>query len=257
MSDGGAQDGWMHGMPIVARTGPTGATGDPGPTGETGPTGQQGDTGPTGQQGETGPQGQTGDTGDTGSQGQTGSQGETGQQGQTGETGETGPQGQTGITGETGDTGEQGPTGQTGQTGTQGPTGATGPSDHRYFIKFTAENPVVGVGTQYLGHSDGVLSSELGLRLPYNATLRSITVSVDTQDVARAYRVDILKDPAGTPAILGSVALGAGNTHAAQTGLSASIIANTDLIGARIVRTAGTGASTFANIVVMAEISVP
>jgi hypothetical protein len=101
-----------------------------------------------------------------------------------------------------------------------------------------------------------VYSSEVGIRLPAAATLRGITFSADAADASRNYDVEILSDPAGTPAVLGSALAITNETDDARRDLSAAI-GGAVLIGARITRTSGSGKSSFDDAVVLAEISIP
>jgi hypothetical protein len=100
-----------------------------------------------------------------------------------------------------------------------------------------------------------VYSSEVGIRLSAAATLRGITFSADAADASRNYDVEILSDPAGSPAVLGSLAI-TNETDDARRDLSAAIGSGV-LIGARLTRTSGTGKSDFTDAVVLAEISIP
>jgi hypothetical protein len=95
----------------------------------------------------------------------------------------------------------------------------------------------------------GVLSSSCGDRIAVSSTLTTITVEVDVVDASRSYTIDILSDPAGTPAVLGSLTLPINVRGASTTALSVAIIADTE-IGARIVRASSSGGSTFNSIVV-------
>jgi hypothetical protein len=102
-----------------------------------------------------------------------------------------------------------------------------------------------------------VFSSEVGIRMPAAATLRGITYSADdVPGSTRTYDVEVISDPAGTPAVLGSaLGVGTGISAASRRDLSAAIGATT-LIGVRLNRTAGTGKSTFNDVVVLVELEI-
>ena len=251
------------------QTGDQGASGETGPTGNQGPTGDVGDTGPTGDQGVTGPQGVTGDQGQTGAQGVTGDQGDTGPQGVTGPQGDTGDVGPTG-TGATGDTGPQGgtgPTGPEGETGTgvtgstgdSGPTGPTGeqgdtgPQVNKVWLQFGRSGKVTGGGTIYLRWPDAVACSAAGFDAMRACTLKGISCRVDTADGSRNYNIEVVKDPDGVPALLGSALALNGVASNRRTDLNAAIAAG-DSVGVRVVRSSGSGSSSFSSIVVLIEL---
>lgn len=234
-------------------SGPTGDTGETGPTGDTG-TGETGPTGPTGA-GATGPTGNTGpsgDTGPTGPTGDTGPLGDTGPFGDTGPTGETGPSGPSGETG----TGATGPTGVSGETGPSGPTGDTGPQEQRFFFTFTIDNGVPTAGTRYLLVGPGTFCSDVGQLLTANGTIRGIAVAVSVIDASRSYNVEVVSSPAGVPAVLATLALPTSTKTARDRTYSAALAGLTEF-GVRLVRSAGAGASSFGDVVVTVEVSIP
>jgi hypothetical protein len=152
-------------------------------------------------------------------------------------------------------TGETGPTGDDGTTGPTGTTGNTGPQSNRYFLKFSINGGVGAGGTQYMLIGEKTFSSEVGIRLPAAATLIGITYSADAADASRDYDVEVLSDPAGSPAVLGSALAISNVTAASRRDLSASIGA-TVLIGVRLTRTTGAGNSSFTDAVVLVEIEI-
>jgi hypothetical protein len=102
-----------------------------------------------------------------------------------------------------------------------------------------------------------VLSSEVGIRLPAAATLVGITYSADAADSSgRIYHVEVLSDPAGSPALLGSALVIDNETDDARRDLSAAISAGT-LIGVRLRRDSGAGSSSFTDVVIIVEVSIP
>lgn len=125
-----------------------------------------------------------------------------------------------------------------------------------FTLQYTSAISVPDGGTGFLWAGE-VLSSNAGELLPGGAasTLVSLAVSVNNADASRDYRFDFLSDPAGAPAIIGSVALPSGSTTATAT-FSTAIAAGT-VVGAKIVRTAGDGVSTFTAEILTVEISQP
>jgi hypothetical protein len=121
---------------------------------------------------------------------------------------------------------------------------------------FNINGGVGAGGTQYMLVGEKTFSSEVGIRLPAAATLRGITYSADAADASRNYDVEVLSDPAGSPALLGSALSITNETDDARRDLSAAISAGT-LIGVRIRRTAGAGNSSFTDAVVLVEVSIP
>jgi hypothetical protein len=149
-------------------------------------------------------------------------------------------------------------TGGGGVPGPSGPTGATGPEDARYYLRFTHGGGVPIAGTQYLRLGVGVFSSESGDLLTADGTLIGISVTVNAADVTRDYDVEVLSDPAGLaggPTVLGTLAL-SGVRQARRRDLAVAVGGLLDL-GVRLVRTAGAGASTFTEIIVVVEAKIP
>jgi hypothetical protein len=106
---------------------------------------------------------------------------------------------------------------QQGSAGAPGPPGPPGPADNRYYLRFTHGGGVPSSGTQYLRLGVGVFSSEDGDLPTADYTIRGISISVDAIDAAQTYDVEVLS----------------------------------------VVRTAGAAASTFGDIVVTVEVSIP
>jgi hypothetical protein len=110
-------------------------------------------------------------------------------------------------------------------------------------------------GVLYL-NAGQVAVSAAGERLTATATLIGISVSVDVADATNSYDFEVVSDPAGAPAVLGTLALASGSTTAVRRDLSVAI-GSAVLIGVRANRTAGSGNSNFSNIIVVVEISIP
>jgi hypothetical protein len=91
--------------------------------------------------------------------------------------------------------------------------------------------------------------------LPAASTLIGITYSADAADASRTYDVEVISDPAGTPAILGS-ALNINNETADSRRDQNASIGATTLIGVRITRQTGTGPSSFTDVIVIVELEI-
>jgi len=102
---------------------------------------------------------------------------------------------------------------------------------------------------------DGVVGSTAGIIIPRACTLTGGSIKVNAADASRAFDMEILKDSSGTPTVLATIALAVSATSAYSSSLSVAIAAG-DEIGIRIVRTSGSGPSTFNSEVVSAELTV-
>jgi hypothetical protein len=83
-------------------------------------------------------------------------------------------------------------------------------------------------------------------------TLTGVSVRVGTVDGARAFTVDVISNPDGVPAVLGTLALPVATQSARTVALAAAVLAGTSF-GVRMVRTAGAGNSSFDRILVLVE----
>lgn len=107
-------------------------------------------------------------------------------------------------------------------------------------------------GPLYLSFS-GVTNSSSGLTFPRTGNITSLSVTVDSADGSRDYDLDVVRDPTGTPVSLTTLALPSGSRSAYSSSLSISITAGWEL-GLRMVRTSGSGDSTFNDIVAAIEV---
>ena len=131
---------------------------------------------------------------------------------------------------------------------------------HRNLVRsnlvFTFDKDVKdGTTVQYLDIGKGVNCFDVGLPLVAAATLIGIAVSVDVADASRNFDVEVVKDPAGTPAVLGSALALSNVTRNSRRDLVAAIAA-TDMLGVRLTRTSGTGKSSFKKTIVVVEIEM-
>jgi hypothetical protein len=107
----------------------------------------------------------------------------------------------------------------------------------------------------------GVFSSEDGDLLTADGSIRGISISVDAMDASRTYDVNVLSDPAGVggtgPTIEGALALPLSTLRARRRDLNVPIAGLLDL-GVEIRRASGPAAvSTFGEMVVLVEVSIP
>jgi len=150
--------------------------------------------------------------------------------------------------------------GSVGATGSPGPTGPPGSGDARYYLRYTHGGGVPDGGVQYLRLGVGVFSSENGDLMTADGQIRGITVTVNALDGSRSYDVEVLSDPSGVggtgPTVEATLALPTNTLRARDRSLAIPVVGLLDL-GVRLVRTAGAGASTFGEIVVIVEVSIP
>ena len=125
-----------------------------------------------------------------------------------------------------------------------------------YFLRYTRPTGVPVGGTQYLDLGPSVVSSSIGERLPFAATLKGLTISLNVVDVTRDYSLQLLSDPAGAFAVLATLTVPAGTLDKVDRTYAVAIPSGTK-IGARLIRTSGAGASTFEEVDVLVEITTP
>ena len=131
-------------------------------------------------------------------------------------------------------------------------------TDNTFAIPFSHDAGVPAAGTRYLRYGQGLLSSAAGFRLAAAGRLRGITIQVNVGS-PNAYAVEILRDPAGrlgVPLVIATLVLPAAALSAVDRTFVVAVTTAHEL-GARVVRTAGAGASTFAAIAVKTEWSIP
>jgi hypothetical protein len=123
-------------------------------------------------------------------------------------------------------------------------------------LEFATSLGIPGGGTRYLDR-EAIACTTTPVRLHAAAVLKGIAVVVDVVDAARAFAVEVVSDPAGVPAVIGSgLALPVSTLSATRRDLAGAIPAGT-LWGVRIRRTAGAGGSTFTYARVEVEVKMP
>jgi hypothetical protein len=85
------------------------------------------------------------------------------------------------------------------------------------------------------------------------SNITGISIRVDTIDASRAYQVQVVTDPDGAVASVATLALPVSTQSARTVALSVAIAAGTSW-GVRIVRTSGSGASSFNDLAVLVEV---
>jgi hypothetical protein len=127
-------------------------------------------------------------------------------------------------------------------------------------MRYTHSNGVSGGGTQYLRLGQAVFSSETGDLITADGQIRGVSVTVDQVDASRDYEVRVLTDPSGAggtgPTVVATLALPTSTLRARDRTLTVAVSGLLDL-GVQLVRTSGGGPSTFNEIVVLVEVSIP
>lgn len=137
--------------------------------------------------------------------------------------------------------------------GPQSGAGAT-----RFAVQFSHDGGVPSFGTRYLRYGEGNISSIAGFVLSAVGTFRGVTIQVNTTDT-NAYDIEVISDPAGrlgAAVVLGTVNLAAAALFAIDRTFAVAVASGVEL-GVRVVRSAGSGVSTFSAINVQTEWSIP
>ncbi len=106
-------------------------------------------------------------------------------------------------------------------------------------------------GTLYLFYGLAATSS-VPLNIDQDVCLRGVSIAVDTADPGNDYLVEILAKTTGAYGVVNTLELPAGEPDAEKLSLVEELAAGTG-IGMRIVRTSGSGKSTFRNLTVSLE----
>ena len=157
-----------------------------------------------------------------------------------------------GTRGAGGGTGIQGVTGLQGNTGLQGFTGiggATGLQTVTY-LEFSGNQRVPSNGTRYL-RVGNVFTSQAGYEIFEAVTLTAISIRVNTSDATNDYDLEILSPSSASQTVIATLSFPSGTT-ATSTTVSIAISAGSEL-GARLVRTAGSGNSDFVTYTVLVK----
>lgn len=116
-------------------------------------------------------------------------------------------------------------------------------------IPFGADKKVPGSGTRFLGFAGGPLSSAVGVRMLRAGTITGASLEVDTSEASKVYDLSIRLN--GTE--VETLTLSATTTGNEDTTFSTSYVAG-DLISVAMVRTSGSGSSSFDDIVALVEV---
>jgi hypothetical protein len=128
------------------------------------------------------------------------------------------------------------------------------PTLRPYIVGFTIVGGVPGGGLRFLDYQN-VATLSAGFVLPFAANLMGISVAVDTVAV-NSYNIEILRNPTvAAPIVLGTLSLDTGERTDFRRDLSVAIPAGAE-IGARMVLSAGAGASAFLSGVVSVELEI-
>lgn len=142
--------------------------------------------------------------------------------------------------------------------GGPGPPGPAGPVT--VFLRYTSGTAVPDGGVRYLQLGPNVYSSEAGDLPTADFTIIGASIAVNVVDTVRAYNLEILTDPSGSggtgPTVVGTLFLPLSTLRNRTRALSIPVAGLTD-IGVRLSRTSGTGPSTFTDIAVLLEATIP
>jgi hypothetical protein len=138
------------------------------------------------------------------------------------------------------------------------PIASTGPGTDGFggVFRYTASSGVPGGGTRFLETGSGFACSSAGDRLISNVNITGISIRIDVADLARDYQVQVVTNPSGVSGPTTTVAtldLPSGSVSEGRNDLAVFVTAPTE-IGARLVRTAGGGSSTFRDINVLVQV---
>lgn len=120
-----------------------------------------------------------------------------------------------------------------------------------YSLVFTVDGGVTSQGTRYLRTGEGVFCSSAGINIQPAKTLSRITVQVNAVDASRAYDVQVISNSSSaSPTVLATLSLPTSSLEADSGALAVAVAASTEL-GVRLVRSSGSGASTFKQVNVL------
>lgn len=126
----------------------------------------------------------------------------------------------------------------------------------RLVMEFGSPGRVPSAGVRYLERA-GVACSLVPSLLPAAWTLIGLTITIDVVDATRAYDIEVVSDPHGVPAVIGTaLPLPLSTLSASTRALTTAVPANT-LWGVRIRRATSTGQSSFTRARVEVEVEMP
>ncbi len=127
----------------------------------------------------------------------------------------------------------------------------------KHTLSFGTTGGVPGGGTRYLDH-EGIAVTSSPVLLPAAAVLRGITITVDSSPGAtREYEVRVISDPGGADTLIGSaLTLTSAAVSADRRDLTGTIGAGVKW-GVVLVRTAGSGPSSFSDARAEVEVQMP
>jgi len=114
-------------------------------------------------------------------------------------------------------------------------------------MRYTHDSGIPASGTRYLRTGQSILCSSAGDRLINDVRMIGMSIRTNATDAVRDYDVEFIRDPSGSPVVLATLPLPSGSKSEGDNTFDAAVLA-TDEIGVRMVRTSGTGASTFNQI---------
>jgi len=124
------------------------------------------------------------------------------------------------------------------------------------WLQFASAVKVPTGGVLYLRGPDAVPCSSAGWDAMRACTLKGISFRNDVVDASQTYDVEVVKNPDGTPSLLGTaLSIPTSTRSARRTDLNAAIAAG-DSFGVRITRTSGASASEFNQFNVLIELAL-
>ncbi len=118
------------------------------------------------------------------------------------------------------------------------------------WLQFASDEQVPVGGEYYLKGVAGVRCSDVGDDVVCDSSLCGISFRADAEDGVQTYDVEVVKDPDGTPFVLGTLPIPLSTKAARIINCTASIVAGSSL-GVRIKRTSGSVASVFTKFTVV------
>lgn len=123
------------------------------------------------------------------------------------------------------------------------------------WLQFASSVKVPTGGVLYLRGPDAVPCSSAGWDAMRACTLKGISFRNDIGDASQSYDIEVVKNPDGTPSVIGTLAIPTTTRSARRTDLNAGIAVG-DSFGVRITRTSGAAASEFTQFNVLIELAL-
>ena len=123
------------------------------------------------------------------------------------------------------------------------------------WLQWASEIQVPAGGELYLKGPAGVLCSDVGEDVVCDSALCGISFRADAEDGVQTYDVEVVKDPDGTPVVLGTLPIPLSTKAARIVNCNAEIVGGSSL-GVRIKRTSGSVASVFTKFTALVWLTI-